>query len=513
MEISEQVELLLEYATGQGILPDADVCFARNMLLSALALPAPEERPNASNGMIPQTATGILTVLVDAAVQQGVIEDYPFARDQLSAHLMNLVSSPPSQVIGRFETLRRAQNGQAATDWLYHFCRANDYIRVDLIAKNIAFTAPSPYGELDITINLSKPEKDPRDIARAKDMPAEGYPKCMLCIENEGYTGHPGYPSHESMRIVPITLGEEDWRFQYSPYSYYPEHCIALNAKHIPMAITQRTFVLLLDFVRQFPHYFIGSNADLPIVGGSILGHDHFQGGRHVFPMDKAPAYAFFRHTAYQDVQVAAVRWPMTCIRLSSKNAASLIAVSNEILDAWREYDDYSREIHHCTDGRSHNTITPIARLQDDGTYVMQLVLRNNRTTQEHPLGIFHPHEDLHHIKRENIGLIEVMGLFILPGRLRDELKSLTDYLTGKCPLTEKPADDSPLAKHYAWILEVAKSQAALPLTPNAAWQALEAAVGQKCQRVLEDAGVFKPTADGDAGLASFLESMGIMKA
>lgn len=508
MKRTEAIERLLLFAKSYGLMQPADERFCRNALLRAMRMDAPDEARPVPDGALPQTATEMLTVLTDDAVLRGVAEDGRESREAFSAHLMNLLTPPPSACAERFETIRRTRGVRAATDWLYALCRASDYIRVDQIARNIAFGAPSPYGRLEITINLSKPEKDPRDIARQLSAPKTNYPQCMLCVENEGYAGRPGYPTHETLRMLPVTLSGESWHFQYSPYAYYTEHCIALNDKHIPMSITRQTFAKLLDFLDAFPHYFIGSNADLPIVGGSILSHDHFQGGRHLFPMDRAPAYAQFVSAGHPAVSVEAVRWPMTCIRLVSADREQLTDLSAQLLAAWRVYDDPAVAVLHETNGTPHNTITPIARRTEDGRYTLQLVLRNNRTTAEHPLGLFHPHADLHHIKRENIGLIEVMGLFVLPGRLRAELGALQEVLTGKRSL-ESVRADAALRPHADWISELA-ARHGTALHAADAHILLQHAVGEKCMRVLEDACVFKPDATGDEALARFLCTAGL---
>ncbi len=504
------LERLLQFAKERGLLPAEDVRHARNALLFALGIDSPEGPPLPDDSALPPTATPMLERLADIAVSKNQIQGGQDDRDQFGAHLMNLLTPPPSQIQKAFKALWEDRGIRAATDWFYSLCRANDYIRVDQVAKNAAFEAHSPYGDLEITINLSKPEKDPRDIAAQRNAKQTGYPSCMLCVENEGYAGRLGYPSHETLRMVPLKVGGEPWWLQYSPYVYYDEHCIALNERHIPMSIQKRAFALLLDLVEQIPHYFFGSNADLPIVGGSILTHDHFQGGQHVFPMDKAPAYAAYAHLEYPAVAVEAVRWPMTCVRLASRERDSLVSLADRLLTVWRAYDDASQDVLHETDGTPHNTITPIARKSEDGTYQLQLVLRNNRTTDEHPWGIFHPHEELHHIKRENIGLIEVMGLFILPGRLQNELAELEGVLTGDISLTE-PDAQSPLAKHYPWMLELAKEHGN-SLPQSAAQKVLRDALGMKCARVLEDAGVFKATEAGNLALNRFLAAAGLEK-
>lgn len=504
------IEKLLAFALEKGLLAAEDIYFARNQLLFSMGIDAPTEMCALSGDFFPpETAAPLLAALTEIAAESGLIDGEPFSAEQFGARLMNLITPPPSRIIETFAALWRKRGVRAATDWFYALCRASDYIRVDQIKRNVAFSSPSPYGELQITINLAKPEKDPREIAKLKDAPASGYPPCMLCLENEGYHGRPGYASHATLRTVPIRLSGEPWRLQFSPYAYYEEHLIALNEKHVPMAITRRTFSMLLEFVDLFPYYFIGSNADLPIVGGSILNHDHFQGGRCRFPMDRAPAYASYAHPAYPGVSVEPVRWPMTCLRLSSGDKDALIGLSDEILCAWRTYDDPSQEVLHATAGEAHNTLTPIAG-KENGRYVLQLVLRNNRTTKEHPLGIFHPHADLHHIKRENIGLIEVMGLFILPGRLRGELDLLAGYLTGERNLMPPDADD-PLAKHYLWIASLAQKHGT-NLSQSAAERVLRDGLGQKCTRVLEDAGVFKATQAGGAALERFLFAVGVVK-
>lgn len=509
MQATASIERLLAFAQANGLIENEDIHFARNMLLAAMGLSAPEENAPLDPTPLPPTATPMLKSLSAIAAANRVIEDAPFAGEQFSAHLMNLLTPRPSQISQAFKRLYDAQGPRAATDWFYALCRASDYIRVDQIAKNMAFAAKSAYGELEITINLSKPEKDPKEIAKLKDAPQVGYPSCMLCLENEGYAGRPGYPSHETLRTIAVTLCGESWRMQYSPYAYYPEHMIALNEKHIPMRVDRRSIALLLDFVDQYPHYFIGSNADLPIVGGSILNHDHFQGGRHVFPMDKAPAYAAYSKANFPSVKVEAIDWPMTCIRLTAQEKEPLIAMTEQVLTAWRSYDDPSQSVLHATGNTPHNTITPIARRTADG-YCLSLVLRNNRTTKEHPLGIFHPHADLHHIKKENIGLIEVMGLFVLPGRLRAELIGLEGYLTGEQPQV-MPAADDPLHQHYDWIVSLAKAHGT-SLPHAAAERALRDALGAKCTRVLEDSGVFKRTEAGEQALDRFLKSVGILR-
>lgn len=511
MTPTQAIELLVAFSVEHGLIQAEDVRYTRNILLYAIGLSEPS--PAFDEGPLPDlppTATPMLKVLVEHVVLSGAIVDMAFYREQLSAHLMNLLTPPPSQLIRTFESIRGWEGVRAATDWFYHISRMSDYIRVDQIERNIAMVEPSPYGDLQITINLSKPEKDPNEIARAKYSFGTEYPKCMLCVENEGYAGRPAYPSHETLRMIPIELNAEPWYFQYSPYSYYPEHCIVLNKQHTVMTISRRTFQLLLDFLDHFPHYFISSNADLPIVGGSILSHEHFQGGRHEFPMDKAPAYASFRHPEYSGVTIEAVEWPMTCVRLSSQDPRPLVALGGQILDAWCAYDDEDHEILHETDGIAHSTITPVARRTADGTYILQLVLRNNRTSAKHPLGIFHPHRELHHIKRENIGVIEVMGLFILPGRLLNELGQMRGYLTGEKPMVP-PAPTNAMAQHYPWI-ESLRAEHPEDVTEEEASRIIRSSLSGICAKILEHAGVFKLTYAGKAGLAKFLKSVGFLQ-
>lgn len=512
MQITATVERLLCFAQARGMVEPKDVRLARNALLFALRTESPMA-PGAdlASEPLPDTATPMLALLCDAAVAQGFVKDSPFYRDQFSAHLMNLLTPPPSRVVERFARVEAAEGVRAATDWFYALCQSNDYIRVDQIKRNEAFSAQTPFGEMEITINLSKPEKDPREIAALKNKASVEYPQCMLCIENEGYAGRLGYPSHETLRMVPISVGGTSWYLQYSPYSYYPEHCIALNAEHVPMKIGRATFTGLMETTDRFPHYFFGSNADLPIVGGSILTHNHFQGGRHVFPMDKAKAYAAFTHREFPGTRIEAVRWPMTCIRMRGGDRDALAELSDRVLTTWRTYDDPSRQVLHETNGEPHNTITPIARRGEDGEYTLHLVLRNNRTTKEFSLGIFHPHDDLHHIKKENIGLIEVMGLFILPGRLKAELNGLSRVLTGDRAL-ESIGEGDPLYPHRPWMEDVTR-QHGTALSQAGAEQVLRDELTVKCVHVLEDAGVFKPCMEGDAALARFLAAAGIQRA
>ncbi len=496
---------LLDYAEAKQLIEPEDRSYTLNRLLEIFALDAPECEQTQKQST-PETATSILEPLMDLAVERGLFADSVEQRDLFSAKVMGALTPHPQMVRERFAALAAQSGTRAATDYFYRLCRDVDYIRVDRIAKNVGFTHDSPCGELEITINLSKPEKDPRDIAAQRSAKQTGYPRCMLCRENPGYAGRAGFPARQNHRIVPITLGGESWYLQYSPYSYYNEHCIAFNREHIPMKVSRRSFVRLFDFVEQFPHYFMGSNADLPIVGGSILSHDHFQGGGHIFPMDRAGVRIGL--TAPEaGVEAWVADWPMTCIVLRGENRQQLTDLADTMLDAWRKYSDPACGIHAFTQETPHNTITPVARMED-GKYKLYLVLRNNLTTEEHPLGVFHPHSDLHHIKKENIGLIEVMGLFILPGRLVKELGDLEKYLTGEIPIDRAPAPGAPLEKHYAWVREIA-AETGTSLNPEQAQQAMRDALSLKCAHVLRDAGVYKQTPEGDAGVLRFLKTLG----
>lgn len=503
MEAAQRaVEELLFFSGEKGLVEREDLAFARNLLLDAMHLDAPGEAVTVDS--LPETATVYLNKLLDEAVQMGLIDDTLTERELFGTKLMGCVTPAPAIVRLEFQKLRETQGPEAATRWFYQLCRDCDYIRVDQIKKNIRYFAQTDCGELEITINLSKPEKDPREIAKLKNTPQSGYPKCMLCIENPGYAGRLNFPARQNHRVAPVKLAGDEWYFQYSPYLYYPEHCIIFNGKHVPMVIGRNSFERLFDFVDQFPHYFIGSNADLPIVGGSILNHDHFQGGNYVFPMDKAKSRCVLT-SSVPGIKAAVVDWPMSALSIAGKDREALISLAMRVLDAWRIYSDPEREILART-SENHNTITPILR-KTDSEYRLMLVLRNNRTTEEHPLGLFHPHTPLHHIKKENIGLIEVMGLFILPGRLKEELTQLEGYLTGEKPLKE-PADFDPSFKHFAWIKELT-AKTGTGLKKERARQVLNTAVADVCSQVLSDAGVFKQTEDGQKGMLAFLRTVG----
>ena len=437
--------------------------------------------------------------LLDWAVENGRIEDGTTSRDLFDTELMGRLTPRPSQVIRAFRT-RYEESPEAATDWYYQFSQDTDYILRYRIAKDVKWVAPTPYGDLDITINLSKPEKDPRAIAAAKTAPQGGYPKCQLCRENEGYAGRMNHPARQNHRIIPITIDGKDWFFQYSPYVYYNEHCIVFNGQHVPMKIDRSAFRKLLDFVKQFPHYFVGSNADLPIVGGSILSHDHFRGGRYTFAMEKAPVEQAVSFPGFDDVEAGIVKWPMSVIRLRCADDNRLVDLAEKILRSWRGYTDEAAFIFAETEGEPHNTITPIARMRD-GKFELDLVLRNNITTEEYPLGVYHPHQELHHIKKENIGLIEVMGLAVQPSRLKGELADLADaFVEGR----DIRADEM-LEKHNHWAEEL---KTRYTFTKENTMDILQKEVGVVFATVLEHAGVYKCTDEGRTAFLRFINSM-----
>ena len=499
------LEQLLTFAQDKQLIDALDRPYYRNQLLDVMNMDAPADITFDAPVQVPDTATLLLKGLCDLAVEKGIIEDLGYARDLFSARLMGLLTPDPRTVRNAFTASVESGNAEEATDRFYEMCRACDYIKVDAIAQNVRYFADSPAGELEITINLSKPEKDPKEIAKLKNAPSVGYPKCMLCIENPGYRGRSNFPARQNHRVVPLKLAGQDWYVQYSPYAYYEEHCIVFNSQHVPMKISRGTFERLFDFVRQLPHYMLGSNADLPIVGGSILNHDHFQGGRYSFPMDKAPIKAQLISPCAA-VEAAILDWPMSALQLSGTEEEALINEADRILAAWRSWSDPACDVLAETEGTPHNTITPILR-KKDGKYLLTLVLRNNRTSEEHPLGIFHPHAPLHHIKKENIGLIEVMGLFILPGRLKTELAALQDFLTGKRAMV-RPEESDMSAKHYDW-LEGIVNEHGLCCDDDAAEALLRSEVAKVCAQVLADAGVYKQDDKGLEGFKRFMTSVG----
>ena len=488
------LDALVRYGIGCGLIEQADACYVKNRLLEILRL---DEAP--AGERIHAELPELLAALTDDAVRRGLIGGSVTERDLFDTKLMGALTPYPHEVRAEFAR-RYAASPEAATDWFYRFSQDTNYIRRDRIAKDLKWKYASPYGALDVTINLSKPEKDPRDIAAAKAAPQSGYPRCLLCAENEGYAGRGNHPARQNHRILPLTLDGSQWYLQYSPYVYYNEHCIALNAEHRPMHIDGVTFRRLLDFVKIFPHYFIGSNADLPIVGGSILSHDHFQGGRYRFAMEEAPVEREVRFADFPAVRAGVVRWPMSVIRLTSADRAQLLALAERILARWRGYSDPEAGVFAETDGVPHNTITPIARRRG-ADYELDLVLRCNITTPELPLGVFHPHPELHHIKKENIGLIEVMGLAVLPARLKKELEGVrTAILTGA-----DLRQDETLGKHADWVDELRQRY---DFTPENTEDILRQEVGAVFTRVLEDAGVFKRNDAGQRAFGRFLAAI-----
>lgn len=493
--VSQEITALTRYALEKGLICPEDTTWAVNQLLAVLALDSYEP----SDEAVDLDLETILARLLDDAAARGVIDDNITARDLLDTKLMAVLTPRPSWVIEQFQS-RLAQSREAATDWYYTFSQDTDYIRRYRIAKDVKWVTSTEYGDLDITINLSKPEKDPRAIAAAKSAPQGGYPKCQLCRENEGYAGRMNHPARGNHRVIPVTIDNGQWFLQYSPYVYYNEHCIVFNSRHVPMKIDRSAFRKLLDFVMQFPHYFVGSNADLPIVGGSILSHDHFQGGRYTFAMEKAPVEQEVVFTGFEDVSAGIVHWPMSVLRLRSAEDARLVNLAEKILTAWRVYTDESAFVYAETDGEPHNTITPIARMRD-GQYELDLVLRNNITTPEHPMGVYHPHAELHHIKKENIGLIEVMGLAVLPARLKRELSRLGEVLVSG----GDPAADEELAKHAPWAAELRTRH---HFTADCVDEILRDEVGKVFAQVLEHAGVFKCDRQGREAFLRFVEAV-----
>ena len=490
MTVNGYLTALVEYGLKTGLIQDCDRTYIINQLLMTMGLDSYEEEAAPSMEL-----EDILAGLLSDAVSRGVIEDNITAKDLFDTKLMGVLTPLPREVRAMFAALY-AEDPQKATDWYYTLSQDTDYIRRYRIKKDLRWKTATEYGDLDITINLSKPEKDPKAIAAAKAAPQSGYPKCQLCPENEGYAGRMNHPARENHRIVPITVAGANWYLQYSPYVYYNEHCIVFNAKHTPMVIDKSAFSKLLDFVTLFPHYFVGSNADLPIVGGSILSHEHFQGGHYSFPMELSPVEREIRFAGYEDIKAGIVKWPMSVIRLDGADKARLADLADKILRAWRGYTDEDAFIFAETDGVPHSTITPIARRRGSD-YELDLVLRNNITTKEHPLGVYHPHAELHHIKKENIGLIEVMGLAVLPARLKGELQGLEEAILAGKPLT------GDLEKHAAWVEELKTRHT---FTPENTTAILREEVGKVFAKVLEHAGVYGRNEAGQAAFLKFID-------
>lgn len=510
-KIYNAVSDLTKYALATGLIEKEDVIYTVNSLLGALGI---DDYPGTRDEILEGAASldeakikdgtlleGILDVILDYTAQKGLLDGSSVVmRDLFDTKIMGILTPRPSDVIAKFRAVYD-EDPVKATDWYYNFSQNTDYIRRYRIARDRRWKAETEYGELDITINLSKPEKDPKAIAAARNAAQSSYPKCQLCIENEGYYGRVNHPARENHRIIPITIQNGPWGFQYSPYVYYNEHCIVFNSLHIPMAINHNTFCKLFDFIKAFPHYFLGSNADLPIVGGSILSHDHFQGGHYEFAMAKAPVEREFTVPGFEDIRSGVVKWPMSCIRLSGPDTERLIALADHILAAWRSYTDEDAFIYAFTDDTPHNTITPIARKRGDH-YELDLVLRNNITTDEHPLGVYHPHAELHHIKKENIGLIEVMGMAILPARLLTEMSDLEKAILNGDDLRADPA----LEKHADWAEEFVKRYDVISGENIDDIVRLE--IGKVFAKVLEDAGVYKRTPEGQQAFDRFIATL-----
>jgi len=513
-EVALHIERLIKFALKKGLIEELDVIPSRNALMDLFKIEKPYEGEASEEEL--DSPSPILNKLLDYAVEIGLIEDTVTYRDLMDARIMGLLMPRESEVVKKFNTIASEKGIEKATEYFYKLSQASNYIRMDRTSQNLYWRTPTEYGSLEITINLSKPEKDPKEIEAAKKIPQPGYPKCLLCIENVGFAGNLNHPARQNLRIIPVKVAGEQWYFQYSPYVYYNEHCILLHESHIPMKISEKTFVRLFDFIEQFPHYFMGSNADLPIVGGSILSHEHFQGGRHVFPMEEAPIEEYFIHPQYPNIKAGIVKWPMSAIRLSSKDRDKLIELSSHILNTWKDYSDESCNILAYTRKNGevipHNTITPIARINKEGEFEIDLVLRNNRTTDEYPYGIFHPHVELHHIKKENIGLIEVMGLAVLPGRLKFELEEIIKFLIGEEKFSPYLyGESSPLYKHIQWIEELLLKYGT-NCTREEAENYIKQEVGNKFLKVLLDAGVFKRDEKGKKGFERFMKTVGFEK-
>ncbi len=493
--LSEAIKKLVQYGISTGLTPECERIYTTNLLLDCFS---EEEYVDIDCDLDHIVLEEVLNQLLEEAVERNLIDDNIVSRDLFDTKLMNCLMPRPAQVQQEFWN-RYKTSPKEATDYFYKLSQDSDYIRRYRVCKDQKWTVNTDYGVLDITINLSKPEKDPKAIAAARNAKASSYPNCLLCMENEGYAGRTNHPARHNHRIMPITVNDSDWGFQYSPYVYYNEHCIVFNGQHVPMKIEKNTFRKLFDFVKLFPHYFLGSNADLPIVGGSILSHDHFQGGNYTFAMAKAPFLKEFTIAGFEDVKAGIVKWPLSVIRLQGTDETRIIELADHILKAWRGYTDESSFIFSETDGQPHNTITPIARMHGD-LYELDLTLRNNITTKEHPLGVYHPHAKLHHIKKENIGLIEVMGLAVLPARLKTEMELLAEYLLEGKDIRSNET----LEKHADWVEEF------LPqydhLNAQNVHSILQQEIGKVFCQVLEDAGVYKCNEDGLTAFQKFID-------
>ncbi|MCI9075260.1 MAG: UDP-glucose--hexose-1-phosphate uridylyltransferase [Dorea sp.] len=495
--LSKNIKKLVQYGIDTGLTPECERTYTTNLLLEVLHEDDYEDVDIAGEEI---NLEDILKALLDEACKRGIIEDSVVYRDLFDTKLMNCLMPRPAQVQKEFAK-RYEKTPKEATEYFYKLSQDSDYIRRYRVKKDMKWKVETPYGEIDITINLSKPEKDPKAIAAARNAKASSYPKCLLCMENEGYAGRVNHPARENHRIIPVIINDSKWGFQYSPYVYYNEHCIVFNGQHIPMKIDRAAFIKLFDFVKLFPHYFLGSNADLPIVGGSILSHDHFQGGHYTFAMAKAPIEKPVTIPGYEDVEAGIVKWPLSVLRIRHKDEKKLIDLADHVLKAWRGYTDEDAFIFAETDGELHNTITPIARKVGD-LFELDLTLRNNITTEEHPLGVYHPHAQYHNIKKENIGLIEVMGLAVLPARLKEEMEILAEYLVeGKdIRCNEK------IEKHAEWAERFLPNYG--KITADNVTEILHKEIGHTFVGVLEDAGVYKCTEEGRKSFMKFIETL-----
>ncbi len=504
------IDRLIEISIDNGLIEDLDKIYVRNRLLSLF-----NEENYGKTGEISTNFSKTLEQLTAIAVEKGIIEDYLYAKDIFSSDMMNCFMDKPSVINKNFSNLYKT-SPKAATDYFYNLSQSSNYIRMDRIAKNIFYKVPSVYGDIDITINLSKPEKDPKQIALSKNSVSTNYPKCLLCVENEGYNGTITHPDRANHRTIALNIKDKKWRMQYSPYVYYNEHCIVLLEEHEPMHVSKETFKRLSSFVEIFPHYFLGSNAGLPIVGGSILAHEHYQGGNYIFPMNRAESLFKFTIDKFKNVTVEGLKWPLATLRVKAKNVDDLVECGSYIYDSWLNYADEERGIYRDTNGTPHNAITPICRKEGE-LFVLDLALRNNRTSEEFPDGIFHPHPDVQHIKKENIGLIEVMGLAILPGRLKAELEAVKNFILSEEAISEVALSsdlnnscETALSKvsdyHRTWAKELKEKYT----SDMELERFIEIEVGNKFVRVLEDAGVFKQTPHGIEGFKKFAESLGI---
>ncbi|MDU7240308.1 UDP-glucose--hexose-1-phosphate uridylyltransferase [Clostridium sp.] len=500
MNIYREIKRLIQYGLKHELFTKDDEIFIRNGLLDVLNLDEYEDFEIEDENL--NTPTEILGNILDYAFNNGILEsNSPIYRDLLDTKIMGVLMPRPSEVIREFYN-RYKESKESATSYLYNISKACDYVRTDRIAQNLVWKSSTEYGDLDITINLSKPEKDPKAIAAAKNLPPAKYPKCLLCKENEGYRGRINHPARQNIRIIPMELNNESWYLQYSPYAYYNEHCIVFAGEHVPMKITKNTFDRLLEFIEKFPHYFVGSNADLPIVGGSILTHDHYQGGNYQFAMDKAKDVYKFNLNSYKNIELSIVKWPLTVLRLKGRNRVELSELADKVLVHWRNYSDSIVDVYSCTNEIPHNTITPIAR-KDGEFYVLDLVLRNNRTSEEYPDGIFHPHKELHNIKKENIGLIEVLGLAVLPARLKDELEIIKLALVND---TDDIYNNEEMKIHLNWYEEIKRNNPSI--NKENVDYIIEKEVGKVFSKVLEHCGVFKWDEDGKEAMQRYINSL-----